>query len=99
MTYPSDAPPLTDAEQRWPMAGWLLYRGRVLDIGEGLRIGLVRVRDDESARVQVFSTTAPEEAEGVTLRLGYPVDCKGRAVRLLEIDRSRDTPAIRVTVG
>ena len=96
---PDHAADLTDAERAWPYAAWKLYVGRLLEIGDGLRIGLVEVPDDTTASVRVLSPAAPQDAELVTLELGTPVPCDSRTVRLVEVDRSGPRPWIHVLVS
>jgi hypothetical protein len=90
---------LTDAERAWPYSDWKLYVGRLLELGDGLRMGLVRVFDDSSASVQVFSPAAPRDAEFVTLALGRRVPCKTRQVRLVEVGETGSRPWVRVLVS
>ncbi|MEP7088475.1 MAG: hypothetical protein ABI776_00100 [Nocardioidaceae bacterium] len=90
---------LTEGERAWPYAGWKLYVGRLLELGDGLRMGLVRVPDGDSCVVQVFRPEAQPDAEMVTLRLDRRVPCKTRLVRLVEADATAARPWVRVLVG
>lgn len=90
---------LTEGELAWPYADWKLYVGRLLELGGGLRMGLVRVPDRDSCVVQVFRPEAQPEAEMVTLRLDEPVSCKSRMVRLVEADATAPRPWVRVLVA
>jgi hypothetical protein len=99
MRLPDDAPPITEAERAWPYADWKLTVGRLLELGGGPRMGLLRVPDEETASVQVFDPARPAEAEKVRLALGRPVECKGRRVRLVEAHPEADRPWVKVLVS
>lgn len=99
MRLPDDAPPITEAEQAWPYADWKLSVGRLLELGGGPRMGLLRVVDDRTASVQVFDPKLPAEAEKVRLALGQQVPCKGRLVRLVEAHPDDARPWVKVLVS
>lgn len=99
MRLPEDAPPLTEAERAWPYADWKLYVGRLLELGGGIRMGLVRVPDERTASVQVFDPSQPSEAERTRLVLGEQVPCKGRLVRLVEAHPHDARPWVKVLVS
>ena len=99
MRLPDDAPPITEAEQAWPYADWKLSVGRLVELGGGPRMGLLRVLDDHTASVQVFDPQVPAEAEKVRLELGQPVPCKGKLVRLVEAHVEGPRPWVKVLVS
>jgi hypothetical protein len=80
----------------WPYTEWKLYVGRVIELGDGVRMGLLRVTRDGAANVQVFRPEDPAGAQRLTLRAGQGADCFGRQVRLLEVDRSGPRSWIRL---
>lgn len=98
VSYPTDAPPLTDAERSWPMSGQPLSRGRVYPLTAGLKLGVVSVAAD-TAVVQVWEGSAQAAAQTVTLRLGYPEPVKGITLRLLSASSEATPPSIGITVG
>jgi hypothetical protein len=91
---------MTDRETgTWPYADWKLHVGRLLELGDGVRMGLVRVADDGTAAVQVFRPEAPQDAVRATLRRGEAVDCLGRAVTLTDVGRGETGSWITVDVA
>jgi hypothetical protein len=94
----NEADDISEAERGWPYPDWKLYVGRLLEIGDGLRLGLVEV-GESTASVQVLSPASREAAECVTLHRGVQVLCKGRSVRLVEVNASGPRPWVRVLVS
>jgi hypothetical protein len=93
-----ESEPLTVDELAWPQAERRVAVGKVLEIGGGLRLGVVRV-DDRTATVQVWPIADQPRAEMLRLRPGERRAVLGRHVRLLETGHDGRRGWLRVTAS